>query len=142
MCGSKSRPKSKAAPATRSCLASSVESRVTPAYGGLQSDTLSLRYEFYCWVKNCFGSVWCVTGSGGTIWMSFTSGQASSWETSAGSSPAGSGAAAFSSSLILFTAVIRTQYLESVFPAESFPAWQTIQTGKKQHYNETWSQKN
>ena len=28
---------------------------------------------------------------------------------------------------------VRTEYLESVFPAESFPAWQTIQTG------ETWS---
>ena len=25
---------------------------------------------------------------------------------------------------------VRTEYLESVFPAESFPAWQTIQTGK------------
>ena len=24
---------------------------------------------------------------------------------------------------------VRAQYLESVFPAESFPAWQTIQTG-------------
>ena len=26
---------------------------------------------------------------------------------------------------------VRTKYLESVFPAESFPAWQTIQTGDK-----------
>ena len=25
---------------------------------------------------------------------------------------------------------VRSQYLESVFPAESFPAWQTIQTGE------------
>ena len=25
---------------------------------------------------------------------------------------------------------VRTEYLESVFPAESFPAWQTIQTGE------------
>ena len=25
---------------------------------------------------------------------------------------------------------VRTRYLKSVFPAESFPAWQTIQTGK------------
>ena len=24
---------------------------------------------------------------------------------------------------------VRSEYLESVFPAESFPAWQTIQTG-------------
>eukprot|EP00091_Calanus_sinicus_P023846 TRINITY_DN8277_c0_g1_i1.p1 TRINITY_DN8277_c0_g1~~TRINITY_DN8277_c0_g1_i1.p1 ORF type:complete len:298 (+),score=72.38 TRINITY_DN8277_c0_g1_i1:94-987(+) len=27
------------------------------------------------------------------------------------------------------TAGVRTEYLESVFPAESFPAWQTLQTG-------------
>ena len=25
---------------------------------------------------------------------------------------------------------VRARYLESVFPAESFPAWQTIQTGE------------
>ena len=26
---------------------------------------------------------------------------------------------------------VSTEYLESVYPAESFPAWQTIQTGRK-----------
>ena len=28
---------------------------------------------------------------------------------------------------------VRAEYLESVFPAESFPAWQTIQTGEPSH---------
>ena len=31
---------------------------------------------------------------------------------------------------------VRTEYLESVFPAESFPAWQTIQTGEKRKCQE------
>ena len=31
---------------------------------------------------------------------------------------------------------VRTEYLESVFPAESFPAWQTIQTGEKRKCRE------
>ena len=33
---------------------------------------------------------------------------------------------------------VRAQYLESVFPAESFPAWQTIQTGWSSFSLDPW----